>query len=113
MSLINILVMHFMSMLHYLMLFFSLIFTDLRKFYKKAHITQVAGRPGHFEINLDTKKLKTPIGNVFQVPGEPLALAVAAEWNFQQEKIQKNTMQIVRTDSANSEYLFRHLLIWK
>ncbi|XP_067947095.1 ATP synthase mitochondrial F1 complex assembly factor 2-like isoform X2 [Watersipora subatra] len=72
----------------------SFIGKDLTKFYKTAHITQVVGQPGYYEINLDTKKLKTPVGNVFQVPGESLALAVAAEWNTQEEKIKRHTMHI-------------------
>lgn len=68
---------------------------DLKKFYKTAHITQAAGRAGYYEINLDTRKLKTPIGSVLQVPGEGLALAVAAEWNSQKELIQRSSMHIV------------------
>lgn len=67
----------------------------MKKFYKTAHITQVPGRLGYYEINLDTRKLKTPTGTIFQVPGESLALTVAAEWNSQKENIQRHSMHIV------------------
>ncbi|XP_076308879.1 ATP synthase mitochondrial F1 complex assembly factor 2-like isoform X2 [Tachypleus tridentatus] len=50
--------------------------------------------PGKYEVNLDQKKLKTPLGRVFQVPNESLALAVANEWDTQKDKIQPDTMNI-------------------
>ena len=39
------------------------------------------------------------MGNVFQVPNEALALAVAAEWNGQKEKIKRQFMHIVSCSS--------------
>lgn len=69
--------------------------SELKKFYKNAHITQVPGRSGYYEVNLDIRKLKTPGGNILQVPGEGLALAVAAEWNSQKDMIQRSSMHIV------------------
>ena len=50
-------------------------------------------------IYIDQRKLKTPMGNVFQVPNEALALAVAAEWNGQKEKIKRQFMHIVSCSS--------------
>ncbi|KAG1700944.1 ATP synthase mitochondrial F1 complex assembly factor 2 [Nymphon striatum] len=47
-----------------------------------------------FEINLDKKKLKTPLGNTFQVPNEALAVAVATEWDFQEKKILQSRMHL-------------------
>jgi len=70
---------------------------DLKKFYKKAHVTQVVGRPGYYEVNLDQRKLRTPLGGVFEVPGESLAHAVVAEWNSQTDIIKRHTMHIVST----------------
>ena len=35
---------------------------------------------GQYEITLDSKKLKTPTGTVFNLKSQPLALAVAHEW---------------------------------
>lgn len=52
---------------------------------------------GMYEITLDQKKLKTPKGNVFRVESEPLALAVATEWDSQKEKIIQSSMHLVST----------------
>lgn len=65
---------------------------EVKKFYKEAHVTQVSGRPGYYEVSLDKKKLKTPMGSLFQVPGESLALAVATEWNAQQGIVKRHNM---------------------
>ena len=50
---------------------------------------------GWFEVNLDKKKLKTPNGEIFKVPSEALALAVALEWNSQDKIIKRNYMHLV------------------
>lgn len=42
---------------------------------------------GGFEINLDHRKLRTPQGKLFTVPSEALAIAVATEWDSQQDTI--------------------------
>ncbi|XP_076314628.1 ATP synthase mitochondrial F1 complex assembly factor 2-like [Tachypleus tridentatus] len=63
-----------------------------KRFYKGVSISQISGK---YEVNLDQKKLKTPLGRVFQVPNESLALAVANEWDTQKDKIQPDTMNIV------------------
>ncbi|CAL1542805.1 unnamed protein product [Lymnaea stagnalis] len=64
---------------------------ELKKFYKNASI---ATADGWYEINLDKRKLRTPLGNVFKVPSEPLALAVATEWNSQESVVNRNTMHL-------------------
>ena len=46
-------------------------------------------------MNLDKRKLKTPLGKLFQVPSEALALAVAQEWNSQKEFIKRHNMHLV------------------
>lgn len=46
-------------------------------------------------MTLDQRKLKTPKGNIFFVESEPLALAVAAEWDSQKEHIVSSTMHLV------------------
>lgn len=48
-----------------------------------------------YEVNLDKHKLKTPLGKLFKVPTEALALAVATEWNAQQSVIKRHTMSLV------------------
>ncbi|KAK7790171.1 hypothetical protein R5R35_002952 [Gryllus longicercus] len=65
--------------------------TAPKRFYRK---TGVIHSNGNYEITLDQRKLKTPQGNPFIVHNEPLALAVAAEWDAQKEKIQRSTMHL-------------------
>uniref|UniRef100_A0A2P2I5A1 ATP synthase mitochondrial F1 complex assembly factor 2-like n=1 Tax=Hirondellea gigas TaxID=1518452 RepID=A0A2P2I5A1_9CRUS len=55
-----------------------------KRFYKDV---SVAGTAGCYEINLDKKKLKTPMGNLLQIRSYPLALAVAEEWAGVQTEI--------------------------
>ena len=50
-----------------------------------------------FEINLDKRKLKTPLGNTFRVPTEALALSVMTEWHAQQDTIKRHSMHMVRS----------------
>lgn len=50
---------------------------------------------GKYEITLDQRKLKTPKGNLFSVESEPLAIAVATEWNSQKEHIIQSKMHLV------------------
>ncbi|XP_061247241.1 ATP synthase mitochondrial F1 complex assembly factor 2 isoform X2 [Bos javanicus] len=49
---------------------------------------------GGFEINLDHRKLRTPQGKLFTVPSEALAIAVATEWDSQQDTIKMYTMHL-------------------
>ncbi|OWF49801.1 ATP synthase mitochondrial F1 complex assembly factor 2-like [Mizuhopecten yessoensis] len=64
---------------------------ELKKFYKNAYVVQ---SNGWFEINLDNRKLRTPTGNLFRVPSETLAMAVATEWNAQQDTIKRHNMHL-------------------
>ena len=50
---------------------------------------------GGYEVMLDKYKLKTPMGQVFRVHSEALAIAVATEWDSQHEFIKKPTMYLV------------------
>nr|XP_033819727.1 ATP synthase mitochondrial F1 complex assembly factor 2 [Geotrypetes seraphini] len=64
---------------------------ERKKFYQNVSISQ---GEGGFEINLDRRKLKTPQGKVFIVPSEPLAIAVATEWDSQRDSIKSYTMHL-------------------
>ncbi|CAI9624137.1 unnamed protein product [Staurois parvus] len=64
---------------------------ERKKFYEHVSISQ---GEGGFEINLDRRKLRTPQGKVFVVPSEPLALAVATEWESQKDTIKFFTMHL-------------------
>ncbi|KAK5645699.1 hypothetical protein RI129_004163 [Pyrocoelia pectoralis] len=62
-----------------------------KRFYRK---TGILFSDGKYEITLDQRKLKTPKGNLFVVNSEPLALAVAAEWDAQQDIIKQSNMHL-------------------
>ncbi|XP_044160663.1 ATP synthase mitochondrial F1 complex assembly factor 2 [Bufo gargarizans] len=64
---------------------------ERKRFYENVSISQ---GEGGFEINLDQRKLRTPQGKIFTVPSEPLATAVAAEWDVQRETIKFFTMHL-------------------
>ncbi|XP_042293759.1 ATP synthase mitochondrial F1 complex assembly factor 2 [Sceloporus undulatus] len=64
---------------------------ERKRFYQNVTISQ---GEGGFEISLDHRKLKTPQAKVFTVPSETLALAVANEWDAQQETIKPYTMHL-------------------
>ncbi|XP_033630129.1 ATP synthase mitochondrial F1 complex assembly factor 2-like [Asterias rubens] len=66
-------------------------FREKKRFYKNVSITQ-SGKT--FEINLDRRKLKTPNGQLFTVPSEPMAIAVATEWDNQTDIIRQHTMHL-------------------
>ncbi|KAB0401137.1 hypothetical protein E2I00_011479, partial [Balaenoptera physalus] len=62
-----------------------------KRFYQNVSITQ---GEGGFEINLDHRKLRTPQAKLFTVPSEALAVAVATEWDSQQDTIKAYTMHL-------------------
>ncbi|XP_076030580.1 ATP synthase mitochondrial F1 complex assembly factor 2 homolog l(2)k14505 [Oratosquilla oratoria] len=69
----------------------------LKRFYKNV---TVAGSGGTYEVNLDHRKLKTPLGSVFQVPNYALALAISNEWASVQGNITPTWMHL--TSLANT-----------
>ncbi|XP_066496758.1 ATP synthase mitochondrial F1 complex assembly factor 2 [Tiliqua scincoides] len=64
---------------------------ERKRFYQNVNISQ---GEGGFEINLDHRKLKTPQAKLFTVPSKALALAVATEWDAQQDTIKFYTMHL-------------------
>ncbi|KAJ1071725.1 hypothetical protein K5549_002017 [Capra hircus] len=64
---------------------------ERKRFYQNVSISQ---GEGGFEINLDHRKLRTPQGRLFTVPSEALAIAVATEWDSQQDTIKMYTMHL-------------------
>ncbi|XP_056660475.1 ATP synthase mitochondrial F1 complex assembly factor 2 isoform X2 [Monodelphis domestica] len=64
---------------------------ERKKFYQNVSITQ---GEGGYEINLDHRKLKTPNARLFTVPSKALAVAVATEWDSQQDTIKFYTMHL-------------------
>ncbi|XP_057167250.1 ATP synthase mitochondrial F1 complex assembly factor 2 isoform X1 [Ursus arctos] len=73
--------------------------TERKRFYQNVSITQ---GEGGFEINLDHRKLKTPQAKLFTVPSEALAIAVATEWDSQQDTIKFYTMHLVTSSRTSA-----------
>ncbi len=68
-----------------------------KRFWKETTTQTVEGG---FAITLDGRAVKTPSKSPLVVPSHALALAIAAEWDAQQEKIDPTTMPFTR--AANS-----------
>ncbi|XP_037822197.1 ATP synthase mitochondrial F1 complex assembly factor 2 [Lucilia sericata] len=62
-----------------------------KRFYKK---TSVLFNDGKYEVTLDHRKLKTPKGAPFTLKSEPLAIAVATEFENQKEHIERSKMHL-------------------
>uniref|UniRef100_A0A8D8BTA0 ATP synthase mitochondrial F1 complex assembly factor 2 n=1 Tax=Culex pipiens TaxID=7175 RepID=A0A8D8BTA0_CULPI len=69
----------------------------VKRFYRKTGIISSNGR---YEITLDQRKLKTPKGAPFYVESEPLAVAVATEWDAQKETIDRSSMHLTSLSST-------------
>ena len=65
----------------------------MKRFYKKAGTVPAARGHG---VTLDGRPVKTPGKRDLIVPSEALAMAVAAEWDAQQEEIQPAAMPLTR-----------------
>uniref|UniRef100_A0A915CXC6 ATP synthase mitochondrial F1 complex assembly factor 2 n=1 Tax=Ditylenchus dipsaci TaxID=166011 RepID=A0A915CXC6_9BILA len=76
-----------------------------KRFYKSVDVVEVANQgeqdasalaAGHakllYEIHLDKRKLKTQAGRVLKLDSQPLALAIAQEWDAQKDLIHKGRM---------------------
>ncbi|XP_034826037.1 ATP synthase mitochondrial F1 complex assembly factor 2 [Maniola hyperantus] len=61
------------------------------RFYRRTDIVQNEKK---WEVTLDHRRLKTPSGQVLMVNTEPLARAIAAEWDAQREYISQPTMHL-------------------
>lgn len=68
-----------------------------KRFYRK---TGVVTSNGNFEITLDQRKLKTPKGAPFFVESEPLAIAIATEWDAQKDIIDRSRMHLTALSST-------------
>ncbi len=68
-----------------------------KRFWKLAEVVKLdAG----FTVHLDGRAVKTPAKNALTLPTSALALAIAAEWNAQDGKVDPETMPMTRR--ANS-----------
>lgn len=90
-----------------------------KRFYKNVAVVS-SSREGQidFELTLDNRKLKTPLGKEFRVDNEILAHAVATEWNAQKEYILLSQMHLTglanvcidKPTNATKEDLVDHIL---
>nr|XP_054763343.1 ATP synthase mitochondrial F1 complex assembly factor 2-like [Lytechinus pictus] len=67
-------------------------YRERKRFYKNVSITRSGSKA--FEINLDQRKLRTPSGQPVVIPTESLAVAVATEWDTQNEVIKQHSMHL-------------------
>lgn len=73
---------------------FGLTNRDRKRFYKQVSIVESSQSPTKYEILLDQRKLKTPLGNLVTIENEFLALALAQEWNHQAKQIDLSSMHL-------------------
>ncbi|XP_055596411.1 ATP synthase mitochondrial F1 complex assembly factor 2 [Uranotaenia lowii] len=69
----------------------------VKRFYRQ---TGIITSNGKYEITLDQRKLKTPKGSPFFVESEPLAIAIATEWDAQKEVIDRSKMHLTALSST-------------
>ncbi|KAI6221067.1 ATP12 chaperone protein [Aphelenchoides besseyi] len=70
----------------------STAFLKPKRFYKQVTISTVGD--DEYEVLLDQRKLKTPKGKPMIIDSEPLALAIAQEWDSQKETINVPQMRL-------------------
>jgi len=69
----------------------------MKRFYRDA---KVAAAEGGYIVELDGKPLRTPAKHALVLPNEPLALAIAAEWQGQGETISATALPLTRLAST-------------
>lgn len=67
---------------------------DRKRFYKSVSVVESTESPNKYEILLDQRKLKTPLGTIVTLENEFLALTLAQEWNQQRKKIDLPSMHL-------------------
>jgi chaperone required for assembly of F1-ATPase len=65
----------------------------MKRVYQRAAVVAIDGR---HRVMLDAKPLRTPAGQVLELPTEALAAATAAEWQAQGEEIDAATLALTR-----------------
>ncbi|CAF3229081.1 unnamed protein product [Rotaria sp. Silwood2] len=66
---------------------FGLTNRDKKRFYKQVSVVESSHIPIKYEILLDQRKLKTPLGNIIKIENEFLASELALELSQQIKKI--------------------------
>lgn len=71
----------------------------LKRFWTDAGADEAPGEAG-FRVLLDGRPVRTPAKALLAVPTRDMALAIAAEWDAQEEKIDPTTMPMTRAANA-------------
>lgn len=75
--------------------FSASVLTKRTRFYKEASVSLKDDSPNAtYYVCLDGKKLKSPAGKIIEIESEPLALAVAQEWNCQGKTLRMDHMRL-------------------
>jgi len=69
----------------------------LKRFYREASVVRVDGR---ITVTLDGRTVRTPLRKPLDIPTEPLAAAIAAEWDAQEEIIEPASMPMTQFAST-------------
>ncbi|XP_024359709.1 uncharacterized protein [Physcomitrium patens] len=77
-----------------------------RRFYKKTHTKPAEDGSGYI-VMLDGRELKTPARKPLKVPNAALALAIAAEWEWQQSGIRPYTMPMMKLAATSIDQIPR------
>lgn len=65
------------------------------RFYKYVGVEPAMGQAAGWQVTLNDRALKTPARQPLVVPSYPLALAIAAEWEWQDNRIRPFTMPLM------------------
>uniref|UniRef100_A0A5S6R1T7 ATP synthase mitochondrial F1 complex assembly factor 2 n=1 Tax=Trichuris muris TaxID=70415 RepID=A0A5S6R1T7_TRIMR len=65
---------------------------SLTRFYRTVDVVPIGQE--RFAVQLDGRPIRTPLGNVLEVSSEPLAMAIAIEWQSQHGRVDMNHMRL-------------------
>lgn len=77
----------------------------MKRFYNSVDI---AAEENGFSVRLDNRPVKTPAKNALQLPSQPLAAAIAAEWDAQEEDIDAHGMRLTRLANSAIDRVTEH-----
>eukprot|EP00892_Ulva_mutabilis_P008893 jgi/Ulvmu1/6376/UM003_0004.1 len=81
----------------------------LNRFYDKASIAEAPGVSGYWNVLLDGRRVKTPNKDVLKVPSQLLAVAIAAEFQYQaKDYVRPITQPLFRLQWQAQHAAFSH-----
>jgi ATP synthase F1 complex assembly factor 2 len=93
---------------------------DLKRFYRNVTYSETSNSHNEtiYEINLDKRKLKTPMGKLFYTHNEQLANLIVHEWKTQAKTINRSAMHLTTLQNTcidnplnfNKDLIIRYLL---